>query len=103
MTFCAECCGKKALENIGAVLHAIPPRSPDLNPIENFFHMVKANLHKDTIDKTIRKETIQEFRIRVRSKLLSFNGDVTYRNNLTSSMPRRVDVVIKQKGFRTKC
>ena len=84
-------------------MHAIPPRSPDLNPIENVFHMVKANLHKDTTDKTIRKETIQEFRIRVRRKLLSFTGDVTYRNNLTSSMPRRVDVVIKQKGFRTKC
>ena len=32
---------KAALENIGANISKIPPRSPDLNPIENIFHNVK--------------------------------------------------------------
>ena len=32
---------KKAINESGATLFAIPPRSPDLNPIENLFHIVK--------------------------------------------------------------
>ena len=32
---------KAALENIGTNISKIPPRSPDLNPIENIFHNVK--------------------------------------------------------------
>lgn len=93
---------KKALENIGAVLHSIPPRSPDLNPIENFFHMVKADLHNDAMHRNITKETLDEFRIRVRNKLFSFNDNLNYINKLISSMPRRLDAVIKGKGYRTK-
>ena len=37
---------KKALNKIGAKLFPIPPRSPDLNPIENFFHLIKRKLTK---------------------------------------------------------
>ena len=35
---------RKALNRIGAKLFSIPPRSPDLNPIENVFHLVKWSL-----------------------------------------------------------
>ncbi len=31
----------KAMNKAGATLFTIPPRSPDLNPIENLFHIVK--------------------------------------------------------------
>ena len=31
---------RRALDEIGAMIFAIPPRSPDLNPIENFFHLL---------------------------------------------------------------
>ena len=34
---------KSAMLDIGAQLFAIPPRSPDINPIENFFHLIKTN------------------------------------------------------------
>ena len=34
---------KTALAKIGAVQFSIPPRSPDLNPIENAFNLVKKN------------------------------------------------------------
>jgi len=32
---------RNAITNAGATLFEIPPRSPDLNPIENLFHIVK--------------------------------------------------------------
>ena len=32
---------RKAINDSGATLFEIPPRSPDLNPIENLFHIVK--------------------------------------------------------------
>ena len=35
-----------ALVEIEAEFHEIPPRSPDLNPIENIFHLVKSNLER---------------------------------------------------------
>ena len=35
---------RKALNRIGAKLFSIPPRTPDLNPIENAFHLVKRSL-----------------------------------------------------------
>ena len=35
---------KTALEKIGAVQFSIPPRSPDLNPIENVFNLVEKKL-----------------------------------------------------------
>ena len=34
---------RKAINDSGATLFEIPPRSPDLNPIENLFHIVKKN------------------------------------------------------------
>ena len=42
---------KQILEDLGAEMVAIPPRSPDLNPIENFFHLVRRALAKDSIKK----------------------------------------------------
>ena len=31
---------KRAIEKVGGLVLKIPPKSPDLNPIENFFHTV---------------------------------------------------------------
>ena len=39
-----------ALTQIECELHRIPPRSPDINPIENVFHLVKKMLQKEAID-----------------------------------------------------
>ena len=35
---------KTALDKIGAVQFSIPPRSPDLNPIENAFNLVEKKI-----------------------------------------------------------
>ena len=52
---------KEALKNIGAEVVKILPRSPDLNPIENFFHNVKQKLRQDAITNRIVCENLNSF------------------------------------------
>ena len=35
---------RRALDEIGAMIFSILPRSPDLNPIENFFHLINMEI-----------------------------------------------------------
>ena len=52
----------------------IPPRSPDLNPIENLFNIVRMNLRKEARDKHIRHETKGQFSCRVVASLTSMSS-----------------------------
>ena len=85
-----------ALQELGIELKRIPPRSPDLNPIENLFHVVKRKLRQDAINKAITEETFDEFVIRVKSTLLRVSTDYINR------MPKRVKEIIRRKGRRIK-
>ena len=51
----------------------ILPQSPDLNPIENIFHIVSRKLEKDAIDQRITCESYQEFCNRVRRTIYSIS------------------------------
>ena len=53
---------RKAFDEIGVLIFKIPPRSPDLNPIENFFNLVVTKLRKEVLDEKIESETYDEFR-----------------------------------------
>ena len=44
-----------ALEDMESEFQEIPPRSPDLNPIENIFHLVKRYLENEAISKRITR------------------------------------------------
>ena len=79
----------------------IPARSPDLNPIENFFHLVRKKLKADAIEQNITKEKYTEFVQRIR-KTMSEGIPIETMNNLISSMPKRLALVVKNKGLRTK-
>jgi transposase len=48
----------KAFEDIEAEIHVIAPRSPDLNPIENMFHIVKNDLERQAICENITAESL---------------------------------------------
>ncbi len=61
---------RKAMNESGATLFAIPPRSPDLNPIENLFHIVKNQLDKQALSEAIHQETWQQFTARVHKTIL---------------------------------
>ena len=52
---------KLALEEIEGSFHEIPPQSPDLNPIENIFHLVKRYQDQEAICRNIIRESFDQF------------------------------------------
>ena len=91
---------RDAMDAVPCRLFKIPARSPDLNPIENVFHLVGKQLRKDALEKQIQDETFEQFSARVKQTLLAFPADIIDRT--IESMPKRIDLVIKHNGQRTK-
>ena len=91
---------KRALKKLKAELFAIPARSPDLNPIENLFHLVRRKLHEQALDKNITRESFEQFKERVINTFLSFPSDVIDR--IIESMRRRINLITTNKGNRIK-
>ena len=46
-----------AMDDVGCRMFAIPPHSPDINPIENTFHLVRRQLSSNAIEQNITKES----------------------------------------------
>ena len=90
----------KEINKIGAVQISIPPRSPDINPIENFFNLVERKLQYDAITKKITHETFEEFSERVRKTMVEFETAAI--NKIINSMHKRMKLIIKNKGQRLK-
>ena len=67
----------------------MPPFSPDLNPIENFFAVLKGKLahYSEILDLSDRIANVIEYDIK--------QG---YVNDLIDSMPKRLEEVVKAKG-----
>ena len=91
---------RKALNTVGATLLKIPPRSPDINPIENLFNIVKRKLREQAIREQITQETFKAFANCV--KTLICNVSISSIDNLIASMPKRMLLIIKSKGNHTK-
>ena len=89
-----------AIDSVSGRVLKIPPRSPDLNPIENFFHLICVELAKEAIAKKIDKESFEEFSIRCVQMMESY--PVSKIDAIIDSMPKRIDMVIKSKGQRIK-
>ena len=78
----------------------IPARSPDLNPIENIFHIVKCSLREEAINKRIETESFAQFQDRVVCALNLISCDVI--DKTIESLPKRVEALIKSGGYRSK-
>lgn len=91
---------RSAFKAIGAKLFSIPPRSPDLNPIENLFHLVKRNLKKQATEKKITYESVEQYAQRIENTFKAL--DKTLINKIISSMPARINDTIKNNGGRTR-
>ena len=89
-----------ALTQIECELHRIPPRSPDINPIENVFHLVKKMLQKEAIDQNITKESFDAFKTRVLLCLNTF--EIKTIDKTIESMPKRIEEIRLSKGKRSK-
>ena len=91
---------RRAWEKLGCEMFPIPARSPDLNPIENMFHLVRKQLARDALENEIKKESYDEFSKRVSTTLLNFPIDTIKKT--IDTMEKRLKLVIKGKGNRTK-
>ena len=91
---------RAAMLEVGAMRFRIPARSPDLNPIENFFHVAGKELRRRALQLRITKESFEEFSLRCVSTMQSFS--VQQINNIIDSMDKRIGLVIKSKGQRIK-
>ena len=91
---------RNAIINAGATLFEIPPCSPDLNPIENLFHIVKRQLASQAMAEGIQSETLTDFKTRVHKTITQ--TPISVINNLLLSMLKHIDAVIKCKGLRMK-
>ena len=90
----------KAICKIGATKFSIPARSPDLNPIENFFHLTKRKLKADAISDNITRESYPDFVTRVKKTMEE--SDPCLIDKILRSMSKRIDLIIKKKGQRLK-
>ena len=91
---------KDALDEIGADLVEIPPRSPELNPIENVFHNIKRSLREGALRQRIHREDFQSFKERVLGTLLQYNASIIDRT--IETMNNRLQCIVKNGGYRTK-
>ncbi|KAL0153139.1 hypothetical protein M9458_051560 [Cirrhinus mrigala] len=71
-----------------------PANSPDLNPIENLWDIVKRKL------RDARPNTLDELKAAIEASWASITPQQCHR--LIASMPRHIEAVISAKGFPTK-
>ena len=88
------------MEELDANLFPIPPRSPDINPIENIFHMVRKTLTQDAMEQNITQESIQEFQERIMKTM--FELPICYVDKTIASLNSRMMKIIEYKGSRLK-
>ena len=90
----------RAIVRTGGLVFKIPPRSPDLNLIENFFNLVVQKLNNEAIEKDITDQIFQSFSELLKRCMLSFSVKVI--NKIISTMDKRIDMNLKAKGQRIK-
>ena len=78
----------------------IPATSPDLNPIENIFHIVRKRLKEDAINLRIENENYQDFLLRVKKTIESI--DTRYINDTIELFPKRLRDVIRLRSSHSK-
>lgn len=88
----------RAMAAIGAEQFFIPPRSPDLNPVENLFHLVKKKLAEDAVEREIRYESIEEFEKRVISTIHEVAA--LHMDKTILTMTKRIHEIVKSGGAR---
>ena len=91
---------REAMARCHSELLKIPPRSPDLNPIENIFHIVSKKLEKDALEKNITRESNEQFCESVKRTI----SGICYHliDKTIQSMSLRVAEIIRNGGERLK-
>ena len=87
---------KDAIYIVGGKIFSIPPRSLELNPIENVFNNVKSQIREQAIERYLTRENFEQFSQRIKSTLENYPIEVI--DKTISSMNKHIDLVIKAKG-----
>lgn len=90
----------EAMAGVNAQLLSIPARSPDLNPIENFFHLVRRRLSEDAIQLNLHKESFEDFQERIIQTMKAIPVEIL--NKTIESTKKRLQEIISNGGQRTK-
>jgi transposase len=85
---------KKWLADKNIPLLDWPGNSPDLNPIENLWHVMK--------NEVARKDTSSIQKLKDAILQVWTNFSTSYLENLASSMPKRLQDVLQSKGEPSK-
>ena len=91
----------RAVARIGRLVFKIPLRSPDLNPIENYFNLVVQKLNNEAMEEDITDETFHSFSERVKRCMLSFPVKII--GKIISTMDKPINMALKTKRQRIKC
>ena len=91
---------REAMGHCHSELLKIPPRSPDLNPIENIFNLASRKLEKDALQQGITRESYDEFCDRVERTICSISQGVI--DKTIQSMNGRIADIIRNNGERLK-
>ena len=91
------------LAEMGIVVMVWPPYSPDLNPIENLWALMKAEIYRlhpelEFADDTIA--TLEALIVAAKEAWHAIDQSILY--NLSITMPHRVKAVIDVEGWYTK-
>ena len=89
-----------AMREVNAELLPIPPRSPDLNPIENIFKLVGDRLRSDALRYGITRETFEAFQARVIATVRSI-PEATI-NKTIEYMDHRISLILQNGGRKTR-
>ena len=74
-------------------MFSIPPRSPEINPIENFFHLVKKQLNRDALEQNITPQNYWQFSDIVKETILNFPAAAV--DNIFDTMDKQMNMIIK--------
>ena len=88
------------MQRTNITLIKLCPRSPDLAVVENVFPMVSRMLKRQALQQQVRRQTFAQFKNHVISTFHSIPVETV--NNLIRSMPKRIDMMIRNKGKRLK-
>ena len=91
---------REAMARCHCELLKIPPRSPDLNPIENIFHIASKKLEKDALNEGIIHESYEEFCDRVQRTISGISQELI--DKTIQSMSGRITGIIQNNGERLK-